>query len=712
MSVVIRYRHWILVWGVLWFGLTAGSNAIFAQGAPRLVSRLDTIAIQDTIRALLGQAARLASAITPPDSLYFGHNIFQLAPEAFQLPALGAVDPEYPLGPGDEIVLSMWGQVELNYTLTVDQNGDINIPRVGRLQVVGMPLGALQHRVTQFFAPAYTGISEDPAQATTFINVALGKLRSIQVFVVGEVRTPRAYIVNATATVLNTLYRAGGPTPKGSLRNIRLVRHDKVASYVDLYRFLLDGDKSEDVRLQNGDVVYVPLAGKRVRLKGQVRRPAIYELKGEEGLRRLIEIAGGLEPGAYAERVQIERIVRHREQRVIDVNLAELLLSEADFGLSDGDVVSVFKIRDAFTNAVTLRGYVTRPGRYQLLSDMRVRDLIQESEGILPEAYRGRADLVRTNPDLTKTLIPFHLGKALAGEDAHNLPLSPLDEITVYSIHTFGDRQFVTIDGLVRKPGRYELFSSMGLQDLIVLAGGLRDVAYKLEAEVARSDPDAATPDRPVQVFKTKISDIYDIDSKPTDKLLLQNRDAVFIRPHPEFEPQQYVKLQGEVRFPGTYALGSRSERLTEIISQAGGMKEGAYPQGVNFHRPSVGRIAVDLPAALKHPGGPEDIVLQDGDVIELPPSPSTVEVAGAVYSPKHILFRPGKGVDYYLERAGGLRVDARKGDIYVERANGEILRSGGRLFWRAWPRINAGSRIVVPAKTGAPPPTASQTVK
>ena len=630
----------------------------------------------------------------------FGYQVFnRMVGGADTTFGLGPVDPGYPVGPGDEIRITTWGQVELIHMLTVDRDGGITIPKVGRLQVSGVPLGELQGLVTRFLSRAYSGIREDATQANTFVDVSLGNLRTIQVFVVGEVQRPGTYTTNATSTVLNALYLGGGPTSGGSLRNVRLVRHDSMTAALDFYRFILGGDKSEDVRLQNGDVVLVPPVGMLVTLTGRVHRPAIYELKAEEGLKRLIEIAGGLNPDAYTERVQIQRIVEHRERQIIDVDLSSLMDSGRDCPLSDGDAVTIFRIPYEYKNAVTIYGYVKRPGRYQLLPDMTVKGLIQSSEGILPEAYLGRADLVRTDPDMTKKIIPFNLGKALEGDVAHSLTLTPLDEITVYSIHTFGDQQFVYIEGLVRKPGRYELLSDMQLEDLIALAGGLQDIAYKLEAEIARSDPDAVTPDSPIQVFRVPISDKYQIDSSRRDGFPMQNHDVVFIRSSPDYEPHLYVTLGGEVRFPGVYSLRSRSERLTEIIERAGGLRDGAYPEGIEFDRTGTGVVAIDLPAALKHPGGPEDPILQDGDAIAIPLKPAVVRVTGEVYHAQSVLFQLGRGVDFYLERAGGLTKNAHKGNIYIVRANGETLRRSRFLFWRRWPRINPGSTIVVPPK-------------
>jgi len=369
------------------------------------------------------------------------------------------------------------------------------------------------------------------------------------------------------------------------------------------------------------------------------------------------------------------------------------------FLLVDGDEVTIFAIPDIYGNAVSIEGFVKRPGVYELRPGMTVKDLIQQSEGIRFEAYRGRANLVRTHPDLMQEIMPFHLDKALEGDPTHNLALIPRDEITIFSIHTFGDQESVTINGLVRKPGPYELLQKMTLQDLVVLAGGLTDFAYTLEAEIARFDPEVVTGEEPVKMFRVVVSNQYEVGESSEEEFLLQDMDAVFIRRNPDLEPQQFVTIQGLVQFPGKYALTSRGERLSSLIERAGGLEEEAYLEGFQLLRGALGAIGVDVRAALKEPSGGDDVVLKDGDILTIPQKPSTVEVVGEVFRPHGVLFQPGKRADFYWDRAGGLKKSADKGRIYIELPNGGI-RKPNRIFflWRRWPKILPGSRVVVPA--------------
>ena len=688
-------------------------------------------------------AARTAQVIqdsaAAPLLSRFGYDIFNnMAPDSTRT-LYGPVDPGYAVGPGDQIIVTVWGQVEFTLTLTVTRDGTVDIPKVGPVSVNGLTFSALKSTITGHLSRGYSGIAQQPP--TTFVDVSLGKLLPLRVFIVGEVKRPGSYTINPTSTVLNALYYCGGPNEKGSLREIRVFRQNKLVALVDLYNYILKGDKSQDIRLQNDDTILMPPVRKAVSLRGRVHRQAIYELKGEERLKDLIDIAGGLEPDAYIGRIQIDRIVANKERRIADVNFEEILNArQPDAELSNGDAVTVFAVSDQRVNAITLRGYVRRPGLYQLKTGMRVKGLVEEADGLLGEAYTERADLIRTGPDLTRHLISFRLNGAMKGDPQENHLLQSLDEVIVYSIHTFGERDSVTISGSVKKPGRYELLSTMTLKDLIVLAEGLKEGAYKVKAEVSRVNSD---PNKPIQIIQVDIDDRYSADGREGD-FKLQSRDIVFIRPDPNFEPQRNVTLSGEVQFPGVYTLESRTERLSNLVARAGGLKDTAYPEGIVFLRrqddpgriatdlertltptllegrvlkqgevdssminlkralgipdellrhDDMARIAVDLKRALKHKGDEDDPVLFDGDVIIVPQRPRTVKVSGEVGFPNNVAFKDGEGIGYYIEGAGGLKSTADKGRIFVILANGEVKRPGRSLT------ITAGSVIVVPAK-------------
>ena len=638
----------------------------------------------------------------------FGLELFNLLPTAVDT-TIGAVDEFYPIGPGDEIIVNVWGDLELSVQSIVKRDGTIDLPRLGPLSVSGVRLGELENTVTRFLAASYSSVRDGKSS----VDVSLGSLRTIHVFVVGEVRRPGIYYLSATATMLSALYQTGGILEGGSLRQINLVRHDQVIGRFDFYNFILFGDKSEDLRIQNGDVIQVPPATKRVTVQGEVYRPAIYELDSNEGLRHLLDIAGGLSVEAFADRLQIERVVDNRERQLLDVNLNEILDSSKTLSLFNGDVVSVFKIPEKILNSVMITGFVKRPGQYQFLQGMRVKDLVIRSDYIFPQAYLGRADLLRTNPDLTKKLMPFHLGKALADDSQHNHLLNPLDLIRIYSIHTFGDSKVVSIAGEVRNPGKYEAVENMTLQDLVVRAGGLTDFAHRLSAEIARFDPQAKAPGRPVSVFATDVSDDYEIgtgseiladSAKP---VMLQNRDAVFIRRNPDYRGDSFVKIKGEVAFPGTYVLTSPGERLVSVINRTGGLTPSAFSEGIEFRRTlpepiptaSTFAIPIDLERALKDTTSAANIRLQHGDEITVPTAPASVSVSGEVFLPGAVVYEDGKSAMFYIEKSGGTTRNADYSRIFVVGPSGSTTTTKRFLFWRIWPGVAPGSSVVIPSK-------------
>ncbi|HIE03649.1 MAG TPA: hypothetical protein EYP61_02695 [Candidatus Latescibacteria bacterium] len=622
----------------------------------------------------------------------FGYEVFETS--KFQPDTLyGPVSPDYVVGPGDEVIVNVWGEVEFRYTATVGRDGFIDIPKVGPISVNGLNLGELRERIFDGLSRAYPGISRDPTRVTTFVEVSLGRLKPIRIFVIGEVKRPGAYFMSAASTPLNALYMAGGPLPTGSLRRIEVIRRGKVVATLDLYGYLLKGH-IEEVKLQTDDTILVPPVGRRVWLAGRVHRPAIYELRPGEGLKELLDIAGGPEPDAYLGKVQVDRIVEHRERKVVDVDFAEALASGRKVELYDGDVVLIPQVLGRRENVVKVSSPVRRPGLYQWREGMRVRDLILEAEGVWEEAFMRRADIIRTRPDLTKEIISFDLEKALRGDGEENLELRKLDEVVVYSVHTFREEEYVTIDGSVKRPGRYELLENMTLKDLIVMAGGLRDTAYKLRAEVSRVDPDEVGPERPAEIIFVDIDDDYSKEAN-WGNFKLRNFDTVFIRPNPNWHEPRNVTVLGEVTFPGTYTLQRPDERLSEVIARAGGLKETAYPEGVMFVRRGS-RIAVDLKKALE--GGGDDIVLCDGDSITVPRRPQVVTVAGEVLFPSSVPYVEGKGVGYYLDRAGGLKETADGGRIRIILPNGRVEKP--RRFWFD-PEVLPGSKIFVPRKEG-----------
>ena len=755
-----------------------------------------------------------------PEVLYFGYHIFGTVPAAFEPDPYGPIDPSYPIGPGDEILLSVWGDTEFRHTLTVDREGYIFIPTVGQVLVNGLTLRMLEQRLHKLFSKFYSGLVPTDGRATTFMDVSLGKLRPIKIFVVGEVARPGGYAINSYSTVFNSLYSVGGPTVQGTLREIRVIRRNQIVSVIDLYHYLLKGDKSKDIRLQNDDTIFIPPRGKTVTIKGEVRRPAIYELKEGERLKDLIEFSGGLRATAYIERIQVDRIVPFEQRKeetedrmILDVDLAKFLRSKEDFHLSDGDVISVFSIFDIRRNIVVVQGAVGRPGPYELEEGATVRDVIKKADGVLGGAYMERTDVIRTKKDgslelltphlgralegderenlrldkldrmvvysiqemigpksvhirgqvkkpgsyplmehmtlydlvfqaggfldkefrdvtylkradllrlneegVTKRIIPFHLGKLLKGAEEENLLLKNQDEVVVYPLSAVKlYDQYVHIIGEVKKPGQYVLKSNMTLQDLILEAGGLTEAAYMYQAEVARVDPRKVVADSLATILYVDIDRDFrvspkryaalgsqsDVETEPEGFRLVEY-DNVFIRVHPDYQFQRNVTIQGEVRFPGTYTLTRKGERISDLVTRAGGLKEEAFLLGGRLMRGGK-RVGLDFQKAITDQNPEHNVALMASDTLMVPPVPRMVQVEGEVYTPGLLKFVPGAFAGEYIAQAGGLTERGDQDRILLIEPTGEVTltRLDDRDFFS--PRVRDGSIIQVAVKQEEP---------
>jgi protein involved in polysaccharide export with SLBB domain len=644
-------------------------------------------------------APRERPETTPAGPLPFGYSLFESSPESYRQPTLGPVDPGYPLGPGDTIVLDVWGDTVFRVERGIDREGGISLPDVGRVVLAGMTLrearGALRRRLGQ----VYSGLSEDDREATTHLAVTLGSLRVVRVFVVGRARRPGGYDLSAASTVFHALFYAGGPTREGSLREIRLVRGGKEVATLDVYEFLRTGRRTGDVRLETDDTIFIPPAGPRVTVHGEVRTPGVYEMRAGETLADLVETSGGLTERAFEGRIQIERILtpEEREGSRDDRKVFDRAWEEAaETSLRDGDAVRVFPIADRMRNFVTIAGEVRRPGTYELREGETLVDLIAEAGGALETAFLDRADLVRTRDDLTKEQLAVDVGRALAGEREHDLPLEPRDTLTVYSIWRLQDRHEVSVRGAVRSPGTYELRERMTLRDLLLQAGGLQESAWPDEVEISRVRPKAGDSPETAEVFKLPLGEGY--LSREGDDVFLQPYDNVFVRWIPNYELQRNVTVAGEVRFPGTYTLRSPVERLSEVIARTGGLKVTAFPAGFALYRrkDDLGRVALDLERALRHPGSQDDVILFAGDSLFVPEEPKTVTVRGEVGFPTSLVYERGMSIGDYVARAGGTTEGADSRQIRIVYSTGAAARV--KRFWFD-PPVQPGSTIHVPRK-------------
>ncbi len=654
------------------------------------------IAPVDSVR--LGPPSARAAAPDPDEP--FGLDIFRWAPSTFEPLTYGPVDAAYPLGPGDELVLTLWGDDQVSLSATVNREGVVTLPDVGQVAVSGLTLDEARARVRAALARVYSGLKPEGRRSTTFLSLSLGRLRTIQVFLLGHVQRPGGYTISSVSRVLNALYAAGGPTRDGSLREVRVLRGAQVAATVDLYDVVLGGTATTLERLQNGDVVFVPPAAKTVRIAGPVRRPGRYELTGAEGVRALLRLAGGPEPTADLARAQVRRIVPPAlrdslpgvGRYALDVPLGSVLDdSSHDVALLDDDDVRLFAVPERSGGVVSVTGRgVAKPGTYQFRPGMRVADLIADAGGLTPDAYGEHALVTRTNADSSRVALRFAPRGAVAGQASDNVALQALDHVTIRSEWDLKERQPVTVLGHVRAPGTYELLDGLTLGDLLVRAGGLTDDAYAARAEVARLTTDGRVADTIEVRLSRDLAHCAEAQA-----FVLEPHDAVFVRRDPDFAEQLYVTVDGEVRFPGTYALLRRDERVSDLVRRAGGLTDLAYARGATFRRNGGGRLAIDLPEALRNPRRSDNLVLVPGDTLRVPRFNPTVQVEGAVLNPVTALWQQGAGVGFYVTQASGFRQDADRRSVVVISPAGRVRKGGAP---------EPGSRVIVPAKVEAEP--------
>jgi polysaccharide biosynthesis/export protein len=662
--------------------------------------RRDSILLADSLRMLEGE---------PVELQVFGRNVFRGPGSQFEPLAFGPVDPDYRVGPGDELFLVLTGDVELAYTLNVSREGYVTIPDVGQVPVNGLSLAMLEDRLYDRLGRVYSGVRRGP-DATTRFHVSLGRLRAIQVFVVGDVVDPGAKQLSSVSGVLEALHWAAGPTEVGSFRNIQVRRGSRLIATIDLYDYLLFGDASSDVRLEHGDRIFVPPVGPQVRVRGAVRRPAIYEVRPDrEDMRDVLAFAGGLEPDAVIRRVQVDRILPPGQRspsryRVIrDVDVAALFDPAVPAPVEDGDVVHVLAIPDELRERVWITGAVNNPGIFEWTPGMQLEALIDRADGLAQTAYGPRLLIYRTDAaDGTRSL----LRTSAEPNQVTNVSLQDGDSVVVVSRTELANPGFVSIDGFVKEPGEYPFAQGMTLCDAILTAGGFIPGANIFEAEVSRAADPLIRTDTTAQSFRVAFGGVGPADAisgagnwpPEAEELVLERGDRVFVRRAPGYAPMALVAVSGEVMYPGTYALTTRQERFTDVVQRAGWLTPEAYPGGARVVRDGT-LVSVDLERAFSDPSNMNNLRLEPGDSIHVPAYDPTVAVTGAVMFSSRVHYRPGMSLSDYLSQAGGTTDIADTRRITVTYANGERAAIRRAVFGRRTPAVRPGSTIYVPVK-------------
>lgn len=668
-----------------------------------------------------------------PDTVLkvFGLDVFRSTTSQFQPLLAGPVPDTYRLGAGDLLVLVVSGDVELVLNLEVTRDGFILIPQVGQLYVSSLTMTQLKQALRQRLGEAYSGIRT----GSTRFDVTIGRLRTNQVYVVGEVVQPGAYQLASVATVLNALYAAGGPTGSASLRKVSVQRSGKTVATFDLYDYLLRGSVASDVTLEMGDVVFVPVHAVRASIRGAVMRPAIYELIEAQTLQDLVDAAGGFRSDAALRRISISRIVPPAsrgvagpDRIVIDVPVSQVVNGKAPaVAIEPGDEVTVFEVPLARRGIVELRGAVYQPGTFGWRPGLRVSQVVALAGGLRPAVLAQLAHIDRLNlADSTRYIVRIPVPADTLAPWPNDIELEDYDIIHIYGREELRQDRAVAIAGFVNAPGDFNFVEGMTLRDLILRAGGLRDGALLDSVEIARLPVDRSEGQL-ARTFRVPLDSTYLFEppgsqyrflpgppgaAQGAPEIRLEPFDRVTVLRQPDFELQRTVRIEGEVRFPGTFALVSRDDRLSDIVGRAGGLTDRAFVEGARLERTqdSLGPVDISLASALRQPRGSADVNLRPGDVITVPEYDPVVRVQGAVIAATSVLYQPGAPLSYYIANAGGYTRDADESRVNVRYANGSAaITERVLLLFRNQPDIRPGATISVPLKPAAEPFNATQ---
>lgn len=653
----------------------------------------------------------------------FGRNIFNSRNLTFAPSQNIATPINYKLGPGDEVIIDVWGSNQTTIREFISPDGNIKIQDIGLVYLNGMTVQEadrfLRNKLSKIHA-----IGHEDGENASDMKLSLGQIRTIQINVMGEVVMPGTYALSSLSSVFHALYRAGGVNELGSLRAISVMRNGKKVATVDVYDFILRGKTMEDVRLQEGDVIIVPPYEQLVDIQGNVKRPMFYEMKQGETVKDLIEYAGSFTGDAYRKNVSMTR-QNGREYQIYTIDD----LDYSVFKLMDGDVVSVSAMLDRYENRVEIKGAVYRPGVYQYSGLLNtVKQLIEKAEGLKGDAFTNRAVLHREHDDLTMEVISVNV-KGLMDGSVPDVALQRNDVVYIPSIHDLQDIGNVTIYGEVARPGVFSFAENTTLEDLIIQAGGLLESASAVRVDVSRrikNSKGTEVPNEIGEMFTFSLKDGFVIDGE--QGFVLQPYDQVYVRKSPAYVPQVNVRVQGEILYEGTYALTQKTERVSDLVKKAGGVTPYAYVKGARLTRTinaderkrmesvldmakngagkdsiNVGQlelgnvyyVGIDLEKAIQQPGSDYDVVLREGDVLEIPEYNNTVRISGAVMYPNTVTYQRGKSLGHYIEQAGGYGFRAKKSKAYVVYMNGQVNKAK-RVSNDV---IQPGCEIIVPTK-------------
>lgn len=664
----------------------------------------------------------LKMSLLPPVKEIYGHNLFKSRDLSFEPSANLATPQNYRLGPGDEVIIDIWGASQNTIQEIISPDGNIMVQDLGPVYLNGKTIQEADAYIKKVFSQIYSGL--DGENSNSNIKLSLGQNRSVLVNVMGDVENPGTYQVSSFATVFNAIYMAGGVSDIGSIRNIKLFRDNKAVATIDMYDYIRNGKVKDDIRLNDNDVVMVSAHSLLVNIAGRVRRPMYYEMTPDESLADLIDYAGGLESDAYRKDVRVIRMGDFQRQ-IYTVSKDQ----QNGFKLMDGDSVYVDSIQLTFANMAEVRGAVFRPGQFQIDGGITtVRQLVEAAGGLKEDAFPSRALLSRTNPDKTLTNLSIDI-KGLMDGTAQDEQLKNNDVLFIPSIFDIGEIKTFSVYGEVLFPGDYRYADNTGIEDLILQAGGLKEDASLSKIDVVRRSRDKQATEKTEDLAQTFSFSINEDLSIQDNDFRLEPFDEVYVRRSPGYSVNRRVVVEGEVTFPGYYSLATNTERLSDIMQRVGEFSNEAYPEGARLERKmtdderkrmrdiaeilssndslalakavdkllnaSTYDVGINLKEAIEEPGGSADIVLRDGDRIIIPVFTNTVRINGEVMYSNTTPYIKGKNLKFYIEKAGGYSQKAKKSKAYVVYMNGSVAkakRGSSKL-------VQPGCEIVVPAK-------------
>ena len=655
---------------------------------------------------------------TPENKRIFGFQFFNSDKLTFEPPVNMPTPQNYVLGIDDELTVSIWGASQQTYQLPINTNGAINIPDIGQIYVSGMEFVKAKELIKKHLISIYQGMNGP--NPNTYADVSISNLRSIKVNVIGEVMAPGTYTLPSTASAFNALYLSGGPNENGSFRNIQLIRDNKIAKIIDVYDYMINANMEGNIQLREQDIIYIPTYQKRVEATGAFKRTGIFELSEKEKLSDLIRYLGGFTDQAFKAQLSLTRIT-DTEKKVIDINQS---IYES-FVPNNGDSIVASEVIKRFENRINISGAVFRPGTYELTEGLTLSGLIKKAQGVTENYFSNRGLIVRLQNNLAPMTLSFNVDDILKG--TNDIKLQREDQVIIQDIFSMRQKRTIQILGEVQNPGEFAFSDNMTLKDLIFKAGGFTEAASESFIELARRHNYAESnlmSDELVKLYQFNIDRKLNLDSKG-DTLHLQPFDYIYVRKAPSYHQQRTVYISGEVRYPGAYSIGSKKERVSDLIKRSGGLTSDAFIKGARMKRSnpdsiqkaeilrnnlpdtlitkaekqiSSDKLELRLDDILRNPGSAFDYMLKDGDQIIIPEVSQEVRISGEVQNPIGLAYQSGKNLKYFINRSGGFSDNAKKSKTFVIYSDGTTQVT--RVFLgHNYPTVEPGCQIIVPQK-------------